>query len=434
MPPPPPPRSVRLAYGESGLDVELPEGALVLEPERVPALRDPARAVAGAVAAPLDSPPLRDLVRPEDRVAVVVSDVTRPVPNRLLLPPILDAVHAAGVPRERVVIIIGTGLHRAGTDEEEERVLGPEIRASYEVVNHVARDKSTLEYLTTTARGVEVLLNRRYLEADVRIVTGFVEPHIFAGYSGGGKAVLPGVAGADIVMNNHGADMLAHPNATWCQTDGNPIFEEVRDVALLSRPSFCLNVTLNERREVTGVFAGELLAAHAAGIAQAERQYVRAIPHLFDIVVSTNMGYPADLNLYQSVKGISVAARAVREGGAIILAAECRDGLGQGEYTELLTSPDLSGPEALLERIHSPGFARYDQWCVQCQAMAQAKAEVWLHSSMSRERTESAHLRYCEDVSATVEELRQRHLAERGSEPTIAVLPHGQLTVPRLAP
>jgi nickel-dependent lactate racemase len=282
-----------------------------------------------------------------------------------------------------------------------------------------------------TARGVDVRLNRRYLEADVRILTGFVEPHIFAGYSGGGKGVLPGVAGADIVMSNHGADMLGHPKATWCVTDGNPIFEEMRDIALLSRPTFTVNVTLNERREITGVFAGDLVAAHQAGIAQAERQYVRPIDRAYDIVVTTNMGYPADLNMYQSVKGMSVGAQAVREGGAVVLAAECRDGLGLAEYTELLTSE--ASPQALLERIHSPGFARYDQWGVQCQAMVQAKADVWLHSTMSRETTESAHLHYCEGVSNTVEELRQRHLAEHGIEPAIAVLPHGHLTVPRLS-
>jgi len=423
--------NVHLAYGEPGLDVELPDSAVVLQPERLAGLPDPKRAVADAIERPLASPPLRDLVRAGDRAAIVVSDITRPVPNRLLLPPLLDVVHAAGVPREQVVIVIGTGMHRASTPDEVERILGPEIAGSYEVVNHDARDESTLSYVATTARGVEVWMNGHYLEAEVRIVTGFVEPHLFAGYSGGGKGILPGVAGAGIVMSNHGADMIGHPKATWCVSEGNPIFEEQRDIALLTRPTFCLNVTLNERREVTGVFAGELVAAHDAGIAQAERQYVKPIDEPFDIVVSTNMGYPADLNLYQSVKGLSVAAQGVREGGTVILVAECRDGLGLAEYTELITSE--GSPRALLERISSPGFARYDQWGVQCQAIVQAKAGCWLHSSMSRETTEAAHLRYCEDVSATVEALRAQHVAEHGRDPSIGVLPHGQLTVPRVA-
>ena len=420
----------RLDYGEHGIDVEVPDTAVVLEPERIDGLADPQRAVAEAIERPLASLPLRDLLHAGDGVAIVVSDITRPVPNWILLPPVLETVHAAGIPRERVVVVIGTGMHRASTPDEVQRILGPEIAASYEVVNHDARDKHTLSYLTMSGRGVEVWLNRRYLEAEVRIVTGFVEPHLFAGYSGGGKGVVPGVAGAEIVMSNHGADMIGHPKATWCVGEGNPIFEEQRDVALLSHPSFCLNVTLNERREITGVFAGELVAAHEAGIAQAEAQYVVPIEQPFDIVVSTNMGYPADLNLYQSVKGLSVGAQGVREGGTVILAAECRDGLGLAEYTELMTSE--ASPRALLQRICSPGFARYDQWGVQCQAIVQAKADCWLHSSMSRETTEAAHLRYCADISATVAELRKQYVAEQGREPSIAVLPHGQLTVPRL--
>ena len=421
---------VHLAYGEDGLDVELPGEAVVLQPQRVAGLADATQAVADAVAQPLGTAPLRDLVRADSRVVIVVSDITRPVPNRTLLPPILRAVHDAGVPREAVVIVVGTGMHRASTADEVERMLGPELASTYEVVSHDGRDKDSLALLGTSARGVEIWMNRRYLEAGVRIVTGFVEPHIFAGYSGGGKGVLPGVAGADIVMSNHGADMLGHPKATWCVTEGNPVFEEMRDIALRTRPSFCVNVTLNERREVTAVFAGELVAAHDAGIAQAERQYVRPIEKPFDIVISTNMGYPSDLNLYQAVKGMSVAAEAVRDGGSVILVAECREGLGLSEYTDLLTSE--GSPRALLERINSPGFARYDQWGVQLQAMVQARADVWLYSSMSREQTESAHLGYCEDVAATIGRLRSAHVAEHGREPLIAVLPHGHLTVPKL--
>jgi nickel-dependent lactate racemase len=425
------PVKVRLAYGSDGLEVDLPADTFVLEPLRTPALPDPAAAVAGAIERPLGAPPLRELVSEGRSVVIVVSDVTRPVPNQVILSPLLDAVRGRGVPIDAVTLLVGTGMHRASTPGELERMLGPAIASAYRVVNHDGRDAAGLAHLVTTARGVDVAINRLYLEADVRILTGFVEPHIFAGYSGGGKAVLPGVAGADIVMSNHGADMIGHPKATWCVTEGNPIFEEMREIALLTRPTFSVNVTLNERRELTGVFAGELLAVHEAAIAQADRQYVRPVPHLFDIVVSTNMGYPADLNLYQSVKGLSVAARAVREGGAVILAAECRDGLGLSEYAELVTSE--ASPRALLERIHTPGFARYDQWGVQCQAMVQARADCWLYSAMDRDTTESAHLRYCEDIPRTVDDLRARHRVETGRKATVAVLPHGQLSVPALS-
>ena len=422
---------VHLAYGKRGLDVELPDHATVVMPQHTPRLLDPEGAVRRALQEPLASPPLRELVRAGDSVAIVVSDITRPVPNRILLPPVLEALESAGVTKERLVIVIGTGMHRAATPEEIEAMLGPDIPTSYRVVSHDARDRNTLSYLMTTPRAVEVWLNRHYMDADVKILTGFVEPHLFAGYSGGGKAVLPGIAGADLVMSNHGADMLSHPKATYCQADGNPIFEEIREVALASRPTFCLNVSLNESKDITGVFAGDIAVAHEAGMAQAARQALRPIPHLFDIVVSTNIGYPADINLYQSVKGMSAAALAVKEGGAIVLASECSEGLGRGEYVELLQSE--GSPKALLDKIHSPGFIMYDQWGVQCQVMVQQRADVYLCSGMSRETTESAHLYYCQDVGETVERLRQRHRAEHsGQEPTICVLPYGHLTVPQL--
>jgi nickel-dependent lactate racemase len=284
--------------------------------------------------------------------------------------------------------------------------------------------------LLTTARGVDVTLNRAYIDAVLRIITGFVEPHLFAGYSGGGKAVLPAIAGAGAIMANHDAGMVGHPSATWCTTEGNPIFEEMRDVALASGVSFCVNVTLDERKRITGVFAGELAAAHDAAIAQAARQALRPIPHPFDVVVATNMGYPADLVLYQSVKGLSVAAQACAPGGTILLVAECREGVGGEEYVRLLDSE--ASPRALLDRIERGG-TMHDQWQVQVQAMVQARSDVWLHSSLPREDVERAHLRYAPDVDGTLAGIIEARRAATGREPSVCVLPYGQLTVPRVA-
>jgi len=421
---------VHLAYGRHGLDVELPDDADVLFPERTPALPQPVAAVREALRQPIGSRPLSALLRPSDSVAVVISDITRPVPNQLLLPPILETVADAGIPRQQVVIVNGTGTHRFNTHEELLAMVGQQVMDGYRIVQHDARDRDSLAFVTTSARGVEVLVNAEYLRADVKILTGFVEPHLFAGYSGGGKAVLPGIAGADIIMSNHGADMLSHPKATWCETVGNPIFEEMRDVAIATRPTFLVNVTLNEKMEITGVFAGDMVAAHDAGIAQAGRQALRPISRLYDIAVTTNMGYPADINYYQAGKGASVAVRAVREGGAVVLAAECADGLGLEDFVELLTSE--ASPAALLDKLHDPGFAQYEQWGVQCWAMIQRKADVYLYSSMPAGTARAAHVIPCDDVSVTVQELARRHRAEHGSDPAIAVLPHGHLTVPWL--
>jgi nickel-dependent lactate racemase len=422
---------VHLPYGRLGLDVELPDRAHVLVPERLPALADPLEAVRQALQEPIGSPPLAELVHAEDTVAIAFSDITRPTPTHVFLPAILEVLAAAGVPRDNVTLVNGTGMHRPDTREELIGMLGQEVVDGYRIVQHDARDRSQHAFLGHNKRGAEIWVNRDYLEASVRILTGFVEPHIFAGYSGGGKALLPGIAGADIIMSNHGGPMLAHPKATWCQTKGNPVFEEMREIALATRPTFLLNVTLNERKEITAVFAGELARAHDAGIAFAEKAYLRRVPQRYDIAIATNMGYPADINLYQSIKGMSVAGQAVRQGGAVLLAAECAEGMGQPHYEEMVAWRK-SAPE-LLEMVLAPGFAELEQWAIQCQTMVQAKADVYLHSIMTRQETERAHLKHCADIQATLAALRERFSAQDGGhEPSILVLPYGQLTVPRV--
>ena len=422
---------VHLPYGRQGLEVELPEQAQVLHPKRVPALAQPEEAVRQALRQPIGSPPLAELVRPTDSVAIVFSDITRPTPNHILLPAILGELAAKGVPEENVTLINATGMHRPNTRDELIAMLGQEVIDRYRIVQHDARDKGQQAFLSKNARGAEIWVNGDYMRANVRILTGFVEPHIFAGYSGGGKSVLPGIAGAETIMSNHGGPMLADPKATWGQAEGNPVFEEARQVALATQPSFIVNVTLNEHKEVMGVFAGEMAQAHDAGIAFAEKAYLQPVPQRYDIVVATNMGYPADINLYQSVKGMSVAAQAVKEGGTIILAAECADGLGQAHYAEMLAWRE--NPRELLDMVLQPGFAELEQWAIQCQTMVQVKADVYLYSSMGPEQTRRAHLKHCPDIGETMatlsEDFRRRN---GGKEPTVLVLPFGQLAVPRV--
>jgi nickel-dependent lactate racemase len=268
------------------------------------------------------------------------------------------------------------------------------------------------------------------MQAKVKILTGFVEPHVFAGYSGGGKAVLPGIAGAEAVMSNHSGPMVGHPKSTWCSVKKNPIFQEMREVALETDPTFLVNVTLNQEKTITGVFTGSLEEAHDAAIAFAEEVYVRPIPHEFDIAVSSNMGYPADINLYQSFKGLSVAAQGVRLGGAVVLAAECSEGLGLIPFQELLTA--RSSPERLLEMIQSKHFRHQDQWGVQMGAMVMVKVEAYLHSSMKAGLVRKSHMTPCKNVSKTVNDLRKRYRKGNGREPSILALPYGQLTVPRV--
>jgi nickel-dependent lactate racemase len=417
---------VALPFGRSSIDIEVPDGATILRPNRTPALDDPDAALRALIARPTAGPALHDRIANARSAAIVISDITRPVPNQVLLPPLFDALHDAGIEDDAITIVNGTGLHRPNTEPELREMLG-DLAARHPVVQHDARARDTMVDVGRSARGVPVELCRAYVEAGVRIVTGFVEPHLFAGYSGGAKGVMPGVAGAEVVMSNHGADNLSHPGARWCIASGNPVFDEMRSIVELCPPHFLLNVTLDDERRITGAFAGDWREAHDAAIEQAAKQYRVPVPAPFDVVVVTNMGYPADTNLYQSVKGMSVAAEAVREGGAILLVAACEEGLGSDDYVRFLTSRD--SPEALLAGILGAETPRHDQWQVQVQAMVQQKASVYLHSRLSREQTESAHLHHSPDPSDTLRQLVSAARA-RGRPGSVLVLPHGQLTVP----
>jgi len=415
---------ITLAYGRTGLEIEAPEGrADVVEPVEAPGLGDEHAAVLAALRAPLGRAPLRDLAGPDDAVVIVVNDGTRPMPSDRVLPPLLAEL--AHVPRERVTILVATGTHRANTPAELDEMLGPAIARGYRVVNHDARDDSALVYRGVTSRGHPIYLNRLYLEASVTIVTGFVEPHFFAGYSGGPKLVMPGLAGLETVLHNHGPRMIAHPNAAFGVLEGNPIHEEQREIALSAPPTFSLNVALNSRRQLTGVWAGELMAVHAAAVAFVRATAMRPVARAYDVVVTTNSGYPLDQNLYQSVKGMSAAARALRDGGDIVLVAECADGLpAHGVYADLLAA--AASPAAVLARVEAAPTPIADGWQAQIQAGIQRRAaNVYLYSSLPDEVARRALLTPCHDVAAQM----RASLAARGPDARLLVLPQGPQTV-----
>jgi nickel-dependent lactate racemase len=417
---------VKLAYGKTGLEIALPDewDVTVVEPKFVPGLPDARAALQEALRAPRGSPPLRDLVRPGDRVGIVFSDITRPAPNRLLLPAVLDEL--AHVPRAAVTLFNALGTHRPNSEAELRAMLGDGLVDGYRIVQNNAFDPSTQVHLGVTARGHPVWVNRELAECDVKILTGFIEPHFFAGFSGGGKAVMPGMAGQPTVLGNHDAGMIADPCATWGVTWGNPIWEEAREVARRIAPGLLLNVTLNKEKEITGVFAGDLDEAHAAGCAFVKETAMVPVAHAFDVVVTTNSGYPLDLNLYQAVKGMSAAAQVVREGGAIVVAADCWDGIpDHGLYGQLLR--EAEDPRSLLDAIRSPGFLKQDQWQAQIQAQIQLKADVYVHThNLTAEQIEAALLRPCPRIEATVADL----LARYGPGASMCILPEGPQTVP----
>jgi len=421
---------IRLAYGRKGLAIELPDKAVVtvIEPEFVPGLEDERAALTAALASPIGCPPLRKLVHPSDTVAVVFSDLTRPMPNDRVIPALLEELARTGLPDDHIVLVNALATHRAQTEVELKTMLGEAVVNRYRIVQHNAWDEAILKPVGRNRAGRTVRVNRAYLEASMRILTGFIEPHFFAGFSGGPKAVLPGIADVDSILDNHGATMLADPRATWTVTKGNPLWEETLEIALVTKPTFLLNVTLNQARQITGVFAGDLLKAHEAGCQFARRHAIRSVPQPFDIVITSNSGYPLDLNLYQTVKGMSAAARIVKPGGVIIIAAECWDGIpNHGEFKRLLW--EARSPEELLTRVMTPGFRCLDQWEAQVLAQIRHKASVYLYTDgLTEEEIRRSLLLPCRSVEETVEGLLQSNL-----KATIAVLPDGPQTVPTVA-
>lgn len=414
----------RLAYGKRGLWVDLPDrNVTVVEPRYIPGLPDEAGAIRVALRAPIGTPPLREMVRASDTVAIVFSDLTRPQPRDRMLPVLLDEIDH--VPRSNIVLINALGTHRPNTRDELVAMLGQDIVEGYRIVQHDAWARD-LVYLGRTSYGHEVSVNADYMRADVRILTGFIEPHFFAGFSGGPKAILPGIADAGAVLGNHDARMIGDPRATWGVTAGNPVWEEMREAALMAAPTFLLNVTLNRDKQITGVFAGDMLQAHTLGAKFAAEAALVPVPRPFDIVITSNSGYPLDLNLYQAVKGMSAAAQVVKPGGAIIIAAECWDGIpDHGEFKRLLQM--ASTPAELLRILASFAQPVQDQWEAQIQAQVQMKADVYVKSDyLDADTLRSVMLHPCESIEATVARLLERY----GPEAAICVLPEGPMTIP----
>ena len=417
-------RSVRLAYGREGLTINVPVDATVVTPSHWPAVADEVGAVRAALQNPVAGQPLRDLVPRGSSVAISVCDVTRPQPRVPMLAAIAAELSDLVRP-EDVVVLIATGTHSVSTEAQRREMLGDEVLARWRVVDHDARNAASLRDLGDVD-GVPVLLNREWVEADVRITTGFVEPHFFAGFSGGPKMVAPGLAGLDTVLELHSPARIADARATFAVVDGNPVHDAVRAIAAATGVTFSVDVLIDDRHRITHAFGGPVLEMHEIACQTARDVAMQPVDGPFDIVVTTNSGYPLDRNLYQSVKGMAAAATVVAEGGTIICAAECRDGLPEeGPYARLLRgAPSIeAAAQQLLEADHTIP----DGWQVQVQARVQARARVLLYSRLDASVVRSAHLEPIEDVNATLADL----LAER-PDARVCVLPEGPQTIPYL--
>lgn len=414
---------VLLTYGKSGLKINVPDHTKVVAPNHIELPGNDHELVINALRNPIGTKPLKEMVSSSDKIVIVISDITRPTPNHKLVPWLLEEL--AHVPKENFTIINGTGTHRDETREELIEMLGEEIVNTVRIINHHCHEKSELTHLGRSSFGCEVFLNKEYVDADFRIVTGFIEPHFFAGFSGGPKGIMPGIAGIETILTFHNAKMIGHPLATWGVLEKNPLQEMTREVNTFCKPDFLLNVALDGNNEITNVFTGELVAAHATGCAFVKEHAMIKCDQRFDVVVTTNAGYPLDQNLYQAVKGMNAAQMIVKQGGTIVCAAECIEGMPEhGNFSTILQMRDT--PKDLLAMINDPSFQMFDQWEAQRLAMIQEWADVHVYSTLPDESVKIAMLTPTKNIETTLTELQSKY----GKDMSIAVLPLGPLTIP----
>ena len=419
---------IDLAYGKTGLTIDLPgDQTSIIEPQFIPGLPDELGAIKTALRNPIGTSPLRKSIKPGQKVGISVCDITRPMPSKRILPVILNELKH--VHPSNITIFIATGTHRKNTHSELFSMLGElPMSGGYNIVNHDAFSQANLTKVGVTKEHIPIFLNTNWIKTDFKITTGFVEPHFFAGFSGGPKMIAPGLAGFETIMKLHDSDMISNPNSKWGITHGNPIHDSIREIATLFPSDFTLDVTINKHHKITSVYAGEMFQVHKAACEFAHSTAMREVPEPFDIVVTTNSGYPLDMNLYQAVKGMSAAHQIVKKGGSIICAAECSDGIpDHGSYGEILKSQ--ASPQSLLNMIEASDYQKHDQWQVQIQASIQMENDVYLKSgNLSTDQIIEAHFLPADDVSKKVSEL----LSEKYRNGTVCVLPEGPQTIPFL--
>jgi nickel-dependent lactate racemase len=423
------PLKVTLDYGRTGLHVELPAERVVgpLAIREVEPLDDPRGAVAATLEYPIGSGPLRALARGRKSVCILVCDITRPVPNRTILGPMLQVLHEAGISPDRVLILVATGLHRPSTPAEKLEMLGEEIVSAYRVEDHHGTRLEEHSRIGTSPRGIPVWIDTRYLQADLKIATGLIEPHLMAGYSGGRKLICPGIASIETVRRWHSPQFLEHPSADCGILEGNPVHEENTRIARMAGCDFIVNVTIDSHRRVTSVVAGDMEQAFLAGVKFVENIVRVPVARPVDIVVTSSAGYPLDTTFYQSVKGLSGCLPIVKQGGTIIMAANLSEGVGSAELQSIFAG--ISSLESFMDQIHQPDYFVMDQWQVEELAKVTRKARVKI---VSDGLAPEVLARCFVEPVPSVEEAVASALLDYGPEAQVAVIPKGPYVMPTL--
>jgi nickel-dependent lactate racemase len=420
---------ITLDYGRTGLPVDLPDDRVVGPFAIRPAtpLTDPEGVVAQALARPIGTPPLAQVARGRRNACILICDITRPVPNRLILPPLLRTLEAQGIARRDILILVATGLHRPNEGAELEEMVGPEIARAYRIENHHGKLLEEHDYLGVTPNGVPVYLDSRYVRADLKITTGLIEPHFMAGYSGGRKVICPGIAALETIKVWHGPRFLEHPRADCGFLEGNPVHEENTHIAQMAGCDFIVNVCIDGERRLLWVGAGHMIEAWHEGVRFVETVVKVPVPEPCDVVVTSCAGYPLDTTFYQAVKGMTGALPIVKEGGTIIVAASLSEGVGSPEFRQLIAdNPDLT---VFKQRILGKDYFVMDQWELEefCKVVAKCRVKV-VTDGLSPEALRKCYV----EPAPTVEQAVADSLAEYGPAARVAVIPKGPYVLPYL--
>ena len=423
--------NVNIRYGKEFEEVKLPDNAVVLKKPKVENIENARSEIFKALESPIGSPPLFELAKGKSDACIIVSDTTRPVPNSVILPPVIEALEWAGVKDKNITILIANGTHDPVPPNMFEELLGKEtLKHSLRIINHDAYDDSTLVKLGKGSHGCPAIINKLYMQSSLKICTGLIEPHFMAGFSGGRKAICPGITGIETLKVFHSVDAMAHPLSKSCSLKGNPVNEMATSVAKLAGCDFMLNVTLDDQRKITAIFAGDLFKAHEKGCEFSARESVVEVERVADVVVTSNGGYPLDQNYYQTAKGLVEAAEIVKPNGVIVMSSECKFGLGKDSFKELLKELKMRGTQAFLDAHRTSQPFKSDQWEVQKISQVLEKTRnIFLLSDLNDGDHDLAFATKIKSLNEGLE--RAKEIV--GDNPFVVAIPEGPYVVSRVS-
>ncbi|MBD3198120.1 MAG: nickel-dependent lactate racemase [Candidatus Lokiarchaeota archaeon] len=424
---------VRVDYGKDGIRVNLdPSWNIdIIKPKKQEALKNPIKKIKKAIKNPINTNSLRNIVENKkdlQKICIVVSDATRPVPSNIILEALIEELNNYGITDNQITILIATGLHRRTREPEKKRILGDKLLSRIEIIDHEATDKNSLVNLGSTSDGIPIYINKHYYNSDLKILTGYVEPHFFFGFSGGRKSIVPGIVGAETIQANHSAKNISSKYARFGIYKQNPMHQNSSEICKIVGVDFIINVCINEYHQITNVIAGEVEKSHETLVEYQLNKVFFQINHLYDIVICGNGGYPLDLNLYQAVKGMAIGEMAVKEGGTIISVNELSDGVGIGQdnFRDLI----FSGlkPKELYTMVKNEEILVPDQWEIQILARVLMKADIYVISELPQEELGNIGLKYASSVESAI----QKALLQHGKDASILILPNGPQILPKL--